>query len=262
MNDYMQQYSPRGFRVLPPVIKNLLILNGLFFLATYVFINQFSIDLTEKLGLHYFGSSLFRPYQLVTYMFMHGGMAHIFFNMFALWMFGNVLEEIWGGKKFLFFYFVCGIGAALTQMLVQYFDIHSIESSLAAAGVDVSIIRHADISNINQIIQELTFKYNINPAILASLYQKINVPTIGASGAVYGILLAFGMTFPNALLYVYFLFPIKAKWFVIIYAGLELYAAINSNPSDNVAHYAHLGGIVFGFILIKIWNRNKYNRFY
>ena len=130
--DYQQQYSPRGFRVLPPVIKNLLIINALFFAATYVFASTMGIDLTDKLGLHYFRSDLFRPYQLITYMFMHGGFAHIFFNMFALWMFGNVLEEIWGGQKFLFFYFVCGIGAALTQMLVNWIQFYNIESAFAA----------------------------------------------------------------------------------------------------------------------------------
>src|ERR1039458_3209000 len=115
----MQEYRPSGFNVLPPVIKNLLIINGIFYLATVVLDMKMHIDLTSILGLHYFFSEDFRPYQLITYMFMHGSFMHIFFNMFALWMFGNVLEEIWGGKKFLFFYFVCGIGAALTQMLVN-----------------------------------------------------------------------------------------------------------------------------------------------
>ena len=260
MDFNQQQFSPRGFRVLPPVIKNLLIINGLFFAATYVFASTMNIDLTDTLGLHYFGSSLFRPYQLITYLFMHGGFAHIFFNMFALWMFGNVLEEIWGGKKFLIFYFVCGIGAALTQMFVQYLDIHSLESTIAATGIDVNLIERASASNINEVISSLVLKYKISPESLVSLYQKVNVPTIGASGAVFGILLAFGMTFPNTLLYIYFFFPIKAKYFVIIYALIELYSGF-SNNGDNVAHFAHLGGLVFGFVLIKLWQRNQFNRF-
>ena len=237
----LEQYSPRGFRVLPPVIKNLVIANALCLLATYVFAKEFSIDLTQKFGLHYFESSLFKPYQIVTYMFFHdpGNIWHIVFNMFALWMFGNVIEEIWGAKKFIIFYFVCGIGAAIVQLIAQYFNIHNIENTLTAAGIDITSVIHGDSSNIDQVISELALKYGINPGILASLYMKINMPTIGASGAVYGILLAFGMMFPNSLLYIYFLFPVKAKWVVIVYAGLELYSAIQSNPNDNVAHIAH-----------------------
>ncbi len=256
----MQQLSPGGFRLLPLVIKNLLILNGLFFLASFVFASTFSIDLDDKLGLHYFGSRYFQPYQLITYMFMHGGIGHIFFNMFALWMFGNALEGIWGPKRFLIFYFVCGIGAGLIQMLVQYIDISSLVNSLALSGVDVNAIKNADNSTIIQIVQELADKYKVNQTSLISLYQKINTPTIGASGAVFGILLAFGMMFPNTLLYVYFLFPIKAKWFVIFYGAIELYSGL-SNAGDNVAHFAHLGGMLFGFFLIKYWDRNRFNRF-
>lgn len=257
--DY-QQYSPRGFRLLPPVIKNLIIINALFFAATYVLGSTMGIDLTEKLGLHYFASSQFRPYQLISYMFMHGGIAHIFFNMFALWMFGYVLEDIWGGKKFLFFYFVCGIGAGLTQMLVQYIDIHHLENSIAATGVDVHIIQRADDANIRDVIQSLVLKYHVSPQNLFSLYQKINIPTIGASGAIFGVLLAFGMMFPNTLLYLYFFVPIKAKYFVIGYVALELYEGL-ANNGDNIAHFAHLGGLVFGFILIKFWQRNQFNRY-
>jgi membrane associated rhomboid family serine protease len=275
--DYQQQYSPRGFRVLPPVIKNLIIINGLFFAATYVFGSALGFDLTEKLGLHYFGSNLFKPYQLITYMFMHGGFAHIFFNMFALWMFGNVLEEIWGGQKFLFFYFVCGIGAALTQMLVNWIQFYNIQTAFAeylsnaSPETYASFIKHYFPEYYGQIYSRIILAWHqdpVNPIFIEQsknfvqdlITMRMNIPTIGASGAVFGILLAFGMIFPNALLYIYFFFPIKAKYFVIIYALIELYSGF-SNNQDNVAHFAHLGGLVFGFILIKLWQRNQFNRF-
>ena len=154
----MDQYSPRGFRVLPPVIKNLLIINGLFFLGTIMAQSVYGLDLTNLLGLHYFESRLFHPYQFITYLFMHGGLSHIVFNMFALWMFGNVLEEVWGPKKFLIFYFVCGIGAALTQMLVQYFDIHNLQTIILNQGVnvyDLKSIQRAGAENIQEVIQNI-----------------------------------------------------------------------------------------------------------
>ena len=272
-----QQYSPRGFRVLPPVIKNLLIINGLIFLASYVFGSSLGIDLSDMFGLHYFGSSLFKPYQFITYMFMHGGFAHIFFNMFALWMFGNVLEEVWGPKKFLFFYLVCGIGAALTQMFVNWIQFYNIQNaydaylSNASPETFASFIKGSFPEYYGQVYAKIILGWHASPlnpnylqqskdAVAELITMKMNIPTIGASGAVFGILLAFGMMFPNTLLYIYFFFPIKAKYFVIIYALIELYSGF-SNNQDNVAHFAHLGGLVFGFILIKLWQRNQFNRF-
>ena len=273
----LQQYSPKGFRVLPPVIKNLLIINALAFLATYVLSSSQGIDLTDMFGLHYFGSSLFKPYQFITYMFMHGGFAHIFFNMFALWMFGNVLEEVWGPKKFLFFYLVCGIGAALTQMFVNWIQFYNIQNAYAAylsnasPETFASFIKGSFPEYYGQVYAKIILGWHASPlnpvypqqskdAVAELITMRINVPTIGASGAVFGILLAFGMMFPNTLLYIYFFFPIKAKYFVIIYALIELYSGF-SNNQDNVAHFAHLGGLVFGFILIKYWQRNQFNRF-
>lgn len=224
----MSDFRPGGFSVLPTVVKNLLIINILFFLATIAFDTVLRIDLTDYLGLHYIGASDFQPFQLVTYMFMHGNFAHLFFNMFALWMFGNTLENIWGPNRFLLFYFICGIGAGLTQELVQY-----IQYVTTLEGYENVRISANHIIPMSQYLNMLT--------------------TVGASGAVYGILLAFGMMFPNSTLYIYFAIPIKAKWFVLIYGIIELFSGFTS--IDNVAHFAHLGGMLFGLILILYWKK-------
>lgn len=218
------QFRPQGFSILPLVVKNLLIINGIFFLATIAMDMVWHIDLANYLGLHYIGASDFRPYQFVTYMFMHGSFAHLFFNMFALWMFGNAIENAWGPKRFLIFYFVCGIGAGLTQELVQY-------------------IQLSDIQNFQNV--------NLGGRIVPVEDYLNMLTTVGASGAVYGILLAFGMMWPNSMIYLYFLIPIKTKWFVLIYGLLELFTGFSS--IDNVAHFAHVGGMVFGLLLILYW---------
>ena len=222
-----EQYSPAGFRVLPPVVKNLLIINVLLYLATFT-MNRFHIDLTDYLGVHFFLASDFKPYQLITYMFMHGNFEHLFFNMFALWMFGNTLENIWGSKRFLLFYMVCGIGAGLCQEVVQY-----IQYATTLAQYD---------------------SVNLGGGQVISMASYLNLMnTVGASGAIYGLLLAFGMMFPNSMIYLYFFVPIKAKWFVIGYAVIELVSGFIGG--GNVAHFAHLGGMLFGLILILVWKK-------
>ena len=222
-----EQYSPTGFRVLPTIVKHLLIINVLMFLA-YITLTRFHIDLNDILGLHFFKASDFRIYQLVTYMFMHGNFGHLFFNMFALWMFGNTLENIWGSKRFLLFYMVCGIGAGLCQELVQYIQYAA------------SLAQYETVNMGGRII---------------SMDSYLNMmTTVGASGAIYGLLLAFGMMFPDSRIYLYFLFPIKAKWFVIGYAVLEL--ILGFQGVDNVAHFAHLGGMLFGLLLILYWRKH------
>ncbi len=240
------QFRPTSFKILPPVVKNLLIINGLFFLATYTLGSSFRIDLNSILGLHYPLSESFSPYQMVSYMFMHGGFGHLFFNMFALWMFGNALENVWGPKRFLSYYMVTGIGAAVVQIIVTYIRIRAIESQLDPMVVQRVYEEGAEILGRNM---------NYSDPLLGKLNAMINSTTVGASGAVFGILLAFGMLFPNSVIYLYFAIPIKAKWFVIIYGAIELYAGIANNPTDNVAHFAHLGGMIFGFFLIKYWKR-------
>lgn len=224
------QFRPQGFSILPPVVKNLLIINFVFYLATIAFDYVWHIDLAQYLGLHYIGASDFRPYQFVTYMFMHGNFAHIFFNMFALWMFGNSIENAWGPKRFLIFYMVCGIGAGLTQELVQYIQLRDLVENYQYVKLNGQSIPVDDYLNM--------------------------LTTVGASGAVYGILLAFGMMWPDSRIYIYFAIPIKAKWFVIIYGLLELFSGFSS--VDNVAHFAHVGGMLWGFLLILYW-RHKDN---
>lgn len=215
------------YNAIPPVVKNLLILNGLMFLGTYVGQN-FEIDLIRLLGLHSIQSEYFRPYQFVTHMFMHGGFLHIFSNMFALWMFGSKLEQVWGSGRFLFFYFFTGLGAAALHSGVTYWEIEQYRA--AGAG-----------------LRELT--------------QLINIPTVGASGAVFGVLLGFGMLFPNTRLMLLFPpIPMKAKVFVFLYGAFELYAGFSSiHGGSNIAHFAHVGGMLFGFILIKYWQKKGQN---
>lgn len=276
-----QYYSPQGFSLLPPVVKNLLIINGLFFLATITLQSAFNVDLADYLGLHYFESQKFNPYQFITYMFMHGGVSHIFFNMFALWMFGYALENVWGSKRFLVYYLITGIGAALVHYIIFYFEFNPVVEALD------EIIQNPGYSNFASLnaaiegrlspyageifLKFQEFKLNLtrlsnNPANVGAIeaakgfvidYKDyiLNRPNVvGASGAVFGILLAFGMLFPNTLLYIYFMIPVKAKWVVIAYGALELYMGFTQSDS-NVAHFAHLGGMIFGFFLIKLWKQ-------
>ena len=244
-------YRPGNFRHLPEVIKNLLIINGLFFLAT-ITLDGMGFDMYRFFGLHQFQSPDFMPHQLVTHLFMHGNFTHLFFNMFALWMFGKVLENVWGGKKFLIYYMITGLGAAAIHLGVSQYEIMSLQAQISS-------------NDLNTILNEggniLTGGQNYTNPIMGKLNLLIHTPTVGASGAVFGVLLAFGMLFPNALLYIYLAIPIKAKYFVILYGLLELYAGISNNPADNVAHFAHLGGMIFGFLLIKYWRKNS-NTFY
>ena len=236
-------YKSSSFSALPEVIKNLLIINGLLFFAT-ISLENYGINLTQIFGLHQFQSSNFMPHQLITHFFMHGNFSHLFFNMFALWMFGKTLEKIWGAKRFLIYYLITAIGAAILHLIVSQYQILYLSN------------------NIPEIL-DLAKQglYNVGNSDSLRLTQLINTPTVGASGAVFGILLAFGMLFPNTLLYIYFALPIKAKYFVILYGILELYLGLSNNPADNVAHFAHLGGMIFGFFLIKYWQKNR-NTFY
>ena len=272
-----QELRPTGFRILPPVIKNLIIINVLFFLATWSFDSALHINLEDLLGLHYPGSSKFYPYQFVTYMFMHGGFSHIFFNMFALWMFGNVLENLWGSKRFLIYYMITGIGAAVIQVLITWYQISAIQTAMDIYQSHPSpdafgALMHKYFDGIYdpERLSTLINSWSIDPgnsfyfkesveAVHKLITMKMDTPVIGASGAVFGLLLAFGMLFPNSLIYVYFAIPVKAKWFVIIYGVLELYGGVANRSGDNVAHFAHLGGMIFGYFLIIYWKR-KMNR--
>lgn len=233
---------------IPTVTKNLLAINVLMFLAAFVAEEKFGIDLNDYLGLHLVLSDEFMPHQLVTYMFMHGGLSHIFFNMYALFMFGRTLEYAWGPKRFLFYYLLAGVGAALVQESVGLARFYSIAGSLGQAEVE-TVFREG-----LAILQQ--GKNYINPS-LAELNIVLNSTTVGASGAIYAILLGFGMLFPNERLFIFPLpVPIKARYFVIGYALIELYLGTMGSP-DGVAHFAHLGGMLFGFILIIYWRKKR-----
>jgi len=233
------------FSHLPEVVRNLMIVNGLFFLATWSLESR-GIDLINLFALHQFQSPDFQPHQLITHMFMHANFTHLFFNMFTLWMFGKTLENKWGSKRFLTYYLITGFGAALIYVGYIQFQIYNISSQL-------------DTELINQVLNaSRDSKISANQSEILSmqkLYALINVPMLGASGAVYGLLLAFGMLFPNAIIYLYMAIPIKTKYFVAGIGVLALYNGIGNNPGDNVAHFAHLGGMIFGIILLKYWKK-------
>lgn len=239
-------YSPQGFTVLPPVVKNLLFLNVGVFIVGFILQMMYQYDISDALGLHYIGSKGFKPIQFISYMFLHANLEHIFFNMFALWMFGNILENFWGPKRFFTYYMATGIGAGIIQMIVAYIRIQSIQSQVPADVLEVIYTEGVDILRQNK---------NFIDPLYAELNAIVNVSTVGASGAVFGLLMAFGILFPNSYIYLFFALPIKAKWFVLGYGVLELFSGIRNTPGDNVAHFAHLGGMVFGYILIQYWRR-------
>jgi membrane associated rhomboid family serine protease len=280
----MTEFRPSRFQILPAVVKNLLIINGLFFLAQNTLQGP-NIDFSfeNTLALHAWQSNLFKPWQLITHMFLHGDMWHIFFNMLALWMFGAVLENVWGSKRFLTFYLVCGLGASLIHLLFLSWE-------LAPIIRDYRILYREYVAGgelQGQAMADFITKYNIQfrgdtegiintlrsnpPAIamtqmfenLTTYYQsRISTPTIGASGAVFGVLAAFGYLFPNTYLYVYMLFPVKAKWFVLFYGAIELYEGIQNSAGDNVAHWAHIGGALVGLLIVITWNKTNKKTLY
>ncbi len=249
----MREINPLGNTIFPPVVKNLLIINGIMFLAANVFGNSLGLDLNRLLGLYYFESPNFRIWQFFTHLFMHGNMMHIFSNMLALWMFGSVLENYLGSKRFLQYYIITGLGAAFLHLGVQFVEVQMLKEQLSAATIN-EVLNNGE----KVVAQRMNYADPQAAAYTAALF----FPTVGASGAVFGLLLAFGMLFPNALIYLYFLLPVKAKYFVIFYGLFELYSGIVNNPGDNVAHFAHLGGMLFGYILIKTWRIRRPGDFF
>jgi membrane associated rhomboid family serine protease len=231
---------------MPPVVKNLIIINAVMLLLTYIVKTMTGTDLNGILGLYFPKSEFFRSWQVVTHMFMHGGFVHLLFNMFALWMFGRVLEKVWGPKRFLLYYLVTGIGAAFTHELVQY-----IQYSKALTALTPEQLQYVYDSGKELLLQGRNFA----DANMGTLNLVLNIPTVGASGAVYGVLLAFGVLFPNTqLMFIFPPIPVKAKYVVLGYGLIELYLAITS-PGSNIAHAAHLGGMIFGYLLIRYWRK-------
>ena len=236
----------RGILGLPPVVKNIIMINVIMILAYYAANSVWGIDLNSLLGLYFPKSEQFKPLQIVTHMFMHGNFWHIFFNMYALFIFGPVLENVCGPKRFFIFYMVCGLGAAFTHESVIFLQYNHLVQNLSPGDLQV-------------VLNEGTAYFHQGKVFTApdmqSLQLLLNTPTVGASGAIFGVLLAFGVLFPNTQLMLLFPpIPIKAKYLVAGYGALELYLAV-TQPGSNIAHAAHLGGMLFGYILIRYWRK-------
>ncbi len=235
----MSQYRQSPFANLTPVVKNLLIINFLFFIAYLVFDSHSTTigPMTKLFGGYYFNSPYFRPWQLITYMFMHGGWTHILFNMFALFSFGPILEYAIGSKRFFNLYFICGIGAGILQMAVQAIEVHHMIGAYT----------------ISDPTSDQSY-YMAAGGQAQELFNMYHIPVVGASGAIFGLLVAFGMLYPDLELMILFIpVPVKAKYIIPIYIVLEIFLGFGQFAGDNVAHFAHLGGALFGFLLIKFW---------
>tara|TARA_B100001057_G_scaffold485805_1_gene566013 strand:+ start:195 stop:926 length:732 start_codon:yes stop_codon:yes gene_type:complete len=233
-----------------PVVKNILLINIVFYIAQWTF-----PAITQNLELYPISSQQFRPWQLATHFFMHStfSIGHIFFNMFALVIFGSQLEKVWGAQRFLSYYIICALGASILHLSVNYLRIHNIEAGLSSEDLELFS---------NSGYEAFQKGMNFKDPILAQLNLLHHTPMIGASGAIFGLLAAFGYLFPNTELMLLFPpIPIKAKYFVIGYAVLELYLGVSNNPSDNVAHFAHLGGALIGIIIVLYWGKNRNNFF-
>lgn len=257
----------------------MLIINGTMFVLTLL-LSTFNINLDNVFALYYFKSHFFKPYQFITYMFMHGGFMHLFFNMFALFMFGVVLESIWGTKRFLTYYILTGLGAAVFNTLINWYQINGIEQAAEVfinnpgyetfAAFTEKYPEYWDMRKVSSLLaswSETTPEESsaIAKSMISQVRQVLdtglNRSMLGASGAVFGLLLAFGMMFPNRPMYIMFIpVPIKAKFLVIGYGAFELYNGV-FNTSDGIAHFAHLGGLAVGIIIMKIWQK-KYGDYF
>lgn len=241
----MNGYS-RGFFDLPPVVKNIIMLNILMLLATFAAKQVLGIDLNGVLGIYFPRSEQFMPIQIITHMFMHGGFWHLFFNMYALYIFGQVLENVWGPKRFFIYYIVTGLGAALIHESVIAYQYAQLAQNLSP-------------ESLQTVLEEGTKLFKQGQGFadgdMLDLQMLLNTPTVGASGAIFGVLLAFGVLFPNTQLMLLFPpIPVRAKYLVAFYGALELYLAF-SQPGSNIAHFAHLGGMLFGYLLIRYWRK-------
>tara|TARA_B110000046_G_scaffold105893_1_gene113366 strand:+ start:330 stop:1061 length:732 start_codon:yes stop_codon:yes gene_type:complete len=240
--------SQQRFSLMPTVVKNLLIINGLVFLGMVSIRSTFGVDITQWLGLYFPASESFNPLQLISHMFMHGNFRHILSNMIMLWFLGSAMENHWGSQRFLIYYILTGLGASALQIGVNGYEYYTILTQVSADNAQLVLSEGADLIQRN---------YNYSNPSMGALNRLLNTPMVGASGAVFGVLLAFGMTFPNQVIYLNFFFPIKAKYFVIGYGLFELYNGFSVSNSG-VAHFAHLGGMLFGYILIRRWKKSRY----
>ena len=240
---------------LTDTVKHLLIINVLFFIISMANI----VPIFNTFPLYYFENSNFKWYQIVTHMFMHGGIAHIGFNMYALYSFGSTLEQFWGRNKFIFFYISCGLGAALIHSLANYYFFHSKLDTLISNGFAKN-----DILNLlNQNKIDTRWSEVIGQSGLNNLADSFTVPAVGASGAIFGLLVAFGFAFPEATLGIMFIpVPIKAKYFIPIIVGIEVFSGFTGRSlfGPGIAHFAHVGGALFGFIIMWFWKKDQFNK--
>ncbi len=257
---------------MPIGIKYLLILNGIFFLLTILLYSSFQFNLVDYFGLYHPLSDKFSYFQFITHLFMHGSGLHIFFNMFVLWMFGSVLEHVWGLKRFLVYFFLTGLGAAVLHNAVRTIQINQLKADTQQYVQEPSYQNFKNFRNntmgalppdFKKEVRALIKKWEDQPQKKSLINQSkklvkdykdlyVNMPTVGASGAVYGVLLAFGLLFPNIYVYLYLLIPVRAKYFVMLLILLQLYLGF-FDKTNNVANFAHLGGMLFGYILLKVW---------
>ena len=257
---------------LTPSVKFLLIANILVFVLCNVY-----DPASEVLALYYVKAENFHAYQFFSYMFVHAGIMHIFFNMFALVQFGSIIESYWGSKRFVFYYIVCGLGAALTNMIVNYLQISPMQEaanfvidSPSVENFKAFALKYSELFNMPKLGEVIT-DYQDDPGfpdfvrkVVREITEKYSArPIVGASGAVFGLLLAFGLMFPDLKLQFMFIpIGIKAKYFVLLYGALELFFGVNGFKGDNIAHFAHLGGMLFGIIMILWWRKNPHNEFF
>jgi membrane associated rhomboid family serine protease len=236
------------FSNLTPVVKNLLIINLICFIPSLVYTHGFSTNadpVSFYFGLHYFNAPGFGAWQIITYMFLHGGWAHILFNMFALFSFGPILEYSIGSKKFFTLYFICGIGAALLQLLVQAYEVHSMTGGITVVNPTLDVNYYYQFGEHGQ-----------------KMFDIYLGSTVGASGAIFGVVVAFAMLYPNMELMILFIpVPVKAKYVIPVYCLFELFMGVEQFGGDNVAHFAHIGGALLGFIMIKIWDLKSPTRY-
>ncbi|MCB9245517.1 MAG: rhomboid family intramembrane serine protease [Flavobacteriales bacterium] len=249
----MQHYRSSDFGSLPPGVKNLLILNGIFFLAK-IALGSRGINLDEWFGLFYPGSMHFKPFQILTHFFMHANFTHILFNMFGVWMFGRLLEMVWGSRRFIYFYMITAFAAAFLHFVVVAIQVHKLEATLTPQ----------DIEQVYLYGRDVLLQYtNFSVTEMNELNYLYNIPVVGASGALFGLLGACFVLFPNTELILLFPpIPIKLKYFVTFYGLFELYMGLRDHPGDNVAHFAHLGGLIAGIIIVKYWNKSRRDRFF
>jgi membrane associated rhomboid family serine protease len=253
------QFRPNRFEVLPIVVKNLLIINALVFLAQWILADKLPFSINDTFALHTWQSQLFKPWQLVTHIFMHGDFWHLVLNMLPLWMLGSTLEALWGPKKFFAFYIVCGLGAAFCHLGVLYFENIAMIDAYKALSPENSAGISQFITKYFHQAAAIPSNYDIATQIVAF---NLNQATLGASGAVFGCATAFAYLFPNTVFLIYYIIPLKAKWAIPGYIVFELFSAVRNSAGDNIAHVAHLGGALVGFLLVYFWNKNNRKTFY